>query len=157
MSLLPWIGTQHFPWMAWKQIAKGKLCSLILGKTDFRQNEVHVHAWSVRKSQPPILAVSFRGPRISPAVFADLPSNSPNENFCCSTLWHGFIYNAWRIFCCFPSPFYFLFQFQDNCLCARIAAVLFLELALSYWLAKHWAFCRKLGLPDLLLFSLGWS
>lgn len=124
-------------------------------QSDFRQNGLHMHSLVCEK-EPASNFDSFRGPRILPAVFAGLSGNSLNENFGCSIAWHGFIMMFEEFFCCcFPSPFYFLFQFQDNCLCARIAAVLFLELTLSYRPAKHWAFCRKLGFPDLLLFPLG--
>lgn len=159
MSVFPWIGIQHFPRTTWKQIAKGKLCNPILGKTDFMQNEVHMHSLVCEKE---------------PASNFDSQLQR-TLHFTCSACWPIKQLIQWELLllyifgmvlymvleeffcCCFPSPFYFLFKFQDNCLCARIAAVLFLELALSYRPAKHWAFCRKLGFPDLLLFSLGWS
>lgn len=115
--------------------------------------------WCVRKIQPPNFD-NFRECGISPAVFADLWSNHIMPGWMRTSaslyFWRGFIQYVlifWFVglFFFFLSPFHFLFKFQGNCWCARTAAVLFLELALSYQTDKHWAFCRKLSFPSFLI------
>lgn len=74
-----------------------------------------------------------------------------NENFCFFIPLTWFSTWCFNFFVCFLSSFHFLFKFQDICPCARIAAVLFLELVCSYCTDKHWAFWRKLDFPSSLI------
>lgn len=112
-------------------------------------------AWSVRKIQPPNYDNYLQKNQNFTYTSADLPSNHITLCWMRTSaslyLWHGFLRDVLIFFFCFLSSFHFLFKFQDICPCARIAAVLFLELVCSYCTDKHWAFWRKLDFPSSLI------